>query len=50
MGHSDIDGDGTMVYAGFEDKIVEQVKNNYLFNILLKKKDLHDLEKHKISD
>jgi hypothetical protein len=48
MGNSDIDGDGKMTYMGFEDIIVNEVKNNYLFNILTKKKDLVDIEKHRI--
>lgn len=49
MGLSDCDGDGMVPYIPFVDVAVEYTKSNFQFNQLVRKKELAELNRHKIT-
>lgn len=49
MGLSDCDGDGMVPYIKFTEVCVSYVKDNFQFNQLIRKKELAELNAHKIS-
>jgi len=50
MGNCDVDNDGMMPYEGFVTHVVSAIKKDYLFNVLLRKKELLDQNRHKIDE